>query len=168
MLVIRLLRAGKKNQPFFQIVVTEKKNPPKGGRFVERIGFYNPLTKEKNINSERVQYWLSKGAQPSDTIHNFLVEAKIIQAQKIAQHKKSKKEKKPEEAKPGEAIKTTNEIKVEAVAKTEEAAKTTNEVKVEAATKPEETIKATNEAKTETEAKPEKIEPVATVPPTAS
>ncbi|MFH0859035.1 MAG: 30S ribosomal protein S16 [Patescibacteria group bacterium] len=100
MLVIRLLRAGKKNQPFFQIVVTEKKNPPKGGRFTERIGFYNPMTKEKNINSERVQYWLSKGAQPSDTVHNFLVDAKIIQASKIAKHKKSKKEQKTEEPKP--------------------------------------------------------------------
>jgi small subunit ribosomal protein S16 len=140
MLVIRLLRAGKRNQPFFQIVVTEKKNPPKGGRFVERIGFYNPITKEKKINPERVQYWLSKGAQPSDTIHNFLVEAKIIQTQKIAQHKKSKKEKKPEEAKPAEAAQTTNEVKVETVTKTEEVAKTTNEVKVEPGAKPEKTV----------------------------
>lgn len=123
MLVIRLLRAGKKNQPFFQIVVTEKKNPPKGGRFVERIGFYNPLTKEKNINSARAQHWLSKGAQPSDTIHNFLVEAKILEGSKIAQHKKSKKEQKTEEpkpeAKPEEAAKITNEVKTETEAKSE-------------------------------------------------
>jgi small subunit ribosomal protein S16 len=96
MLVIRLLRAGKKNQPFFHIVVTEKQNPPKGGRVVERVGYYNPVTKEQKINSERVQYWLSKGAQPSATVHNFLVKAKLIQASKIAKNKKSKKEQKPE------------------------------------------------------------------------
>jgi len=127
MLIIRLLRAGKKNQPFFHIVVTEKQNPPKGGRSTERVGFYNPVTKEIKINSERVQYWLSKGAQASDTVHNFLVKAKIIQAPKIAQHKKSKKEKKPEtpnpEAKPEtEAPKAEVKPEVKPEVKSEEKA----------------------------------------------
>jgi len=98
MLVIRLLRVGKKNQPSFKIVVTEKKRPPRGGRFVEQLGFYNPLTKEKSINKERVSYWLSKGAKPSDTLHNLLVKEGIIKGPKIPVHKVSKK-KEPASAK---------------------------------------------------------------------
>lgn len=98
MLVIRLLRVGKKNQPAFKIVVTEKQNPPKGGRFVEEVGFYNPITKQLVLKKERAQYWLSKGAQPSATIHNLLVKEGVLQDKKIPVHKKpKKKEGKPEE-----------------------------------------------------------------------
>ena len=97
MLSIRLFRTGKKNQPFFKIVVTDKRNPPKGGRFVEKLGFWNPLSKEKEINSERVKYWISQGAQPSDTMHNFLIDQKIIEGKKIAKHSKAKKKKEGEE-----------------------------------------------------------------------
>ncbi len=102
MLVIRFLRAGKKNQPFFRIVVTDKKNPPRGGRFLEVVGFFNPLTKEKKLKKERIKYWLSVGAQPSDTVHNLLVGEKIIEGKKIDVHKKPKKKEKPEEEKPAE------------------------------------------------------------------
>ena len=117
MLVIRFFRTGKKNQPFFRIVVTDKKNPPRGGRFSEVVGFFNPLTKEKNLKTERIKYWLSVGAQPSDTVHNLLIGEKIIEGKKIDVHKKPKttthpphppaeggplKEKKPEEEKPKE------------------------------------------------------------------
>ncbi len=90
MLVIRLLRVGKKNQPVFRVVVTNKKNPPKGGRFIEIVGFYNPLTKEKDLKVERIKYWLSVGVQPSDTVHNLLVTDKIIKENKIPLHKKKK------------------------------------------------------------------------------
>lgn len=90
MLVIRYLRTGRKNQPFFKIVVTDKRNAPRGGRFVEILGFYDPLTKKKNLKKERVQYWLSKGAKPSVSAHNLLVEEKIIEAKKIATHAKKK------------------------------------------------------------------------------
>lgn len=90
MLVIRLMRTGKKNQPFFRFVVTEKKNPSTAGRTTEILGFYNPLTKEKKINTDRVKYWLSVGAKPSDTVFNVLVSEKIIEGKKIPQHKKSK------------------------------------------------------------------------------
>jgi len=104
MLVIRLTRAGKKNQPSFKIIVTEKENPPRGGRFVEEVGFYNPLTKERAIKAERVQYWIEKGAQPSDTVHNMLVKQGILKEKKIAVHKKAKKgEEKAAEAKPAAA-----------------------------------------------------------------
>ncbi len=83
MLMIRLLRKGRKNQPFFKIVVTDKRNPPKGGRFTDTIGFLNPLTKEKKIDIKKVKYWISVGAQTSDTLHNLLIKEKIIQGKKI-------------------------------------------------------------------------------------
>ena len=92
MLRIRLLRVGKKNQPSYKVVVTDKRKPPRAGRFVEQVGFYNPITKEKILKSERVKYWLSVGAQPSDTVHNLIVQEKIIEAKKIDVQKKSKKE----------------------------------------------------------------------------
>lgn len=105
MLVIRFFRIGKKNQPSFKIVVTEKTNSSRRGRFVEQVGTYNPTTKDKTLNVERVKYWLGVGAKPSETIHNLLVSEKVIEAKKIDLHKKSKtgaiaekvEEKKPKE-----------------------------------------------------------------------
>lgn len=91
MLVIRFLRIGKKNQPSFRIVVTEKRTPPKGGKFLEILGSYNPRTKEKRLNTERIKYWLSVGAKLSSSVHNLLIGEKIIEGKKIASHKKSKK-----------------------------------------------------------------------------
>ena len=73
MLTIRLFRIGKKNQPIFKIVVTDKKNPPQGGRFVEQVGFYNPITKESSLKTEKIQHWLSVGAQLSDTCRNLFI-----------------------------------------------------------------------------------------------
>lgn len=95
MLKIRFFRGGKKHQPFFKIVVTDSKNPPQGGRFVEEVGFYNPLTKERKINSKRVLYWLEKGAQPSDSVYNLLIKERVIGGKKrpvFASKKSSKKE----------------------------------------------------------------------------
>lgn len=83
MLVIRLTRRGKKNHPFFRIIVIDKRKPPKGGRPVEILGYVDPLTKRKNLKKDRIQYWLSKGAKPSATVHNLLVQEKIIEAKKI-------------------------------------------------------------------------------------
>lgn len=115
MLVIRFFRVGKKNQPSFKIVVTDKRKPPRAGRFLEQVGFYNPLTKEKVLKPERIKHWLSVGAKPSDTVHNLLVSEKIIEGKKIDLHKKTKKkeeksveeksapaEEKPAEEKPKE------------------------------------------------------------------
>ncbi len=73
MLVIRLFRTGKTNQPLFKIVVTDKKNPPKGGRFIEVVGSYSPVTKKRDLKAERIKYWMSVGAKPSPTVFNFLV-----------------------------------------------------------------------------------------------
>lgn len=100
MLVIRLFRVGKKNQSVFKIVVTDKRRPPRGGRFLEQVGFYNPLTKEKNLKEERIKYWLSVGAKPSDTIHNLLIKEKVIEGNKIPVHKKTKKKEEKTEEKP--------------------------------------------------------------------
>lgn len=91
MLVIRLTRKGKKNQPFFRVVVTDKRNSSKGGRFVEDLGFVDPLTKKKNLKKERVLHWISKGAKPSDSMHNLLVSEKIIDGKKMHVSKISKK-----------------------------------------------------------------------------
>ncbi|MCX6764978.1 MAG: 30S ribosomal protein S16 [Candidatus Nealsonbacteria bacterium] len=91
MLVIRFLRAGKRNQPFYKIVVTDKKNPPRGGRFNEEVGFWNPLTKEKKLNAEKIKTWIKNGAKPSATVFNLLLKEKILDGKKIAVHKKSKK-----------------------------------------------------------------------------
>jgi len=95
MLVIRLLRIGKKNQPSFKIVVTDKRKSSRAGRFVEVLGFSNPLTKKMGIKKDRVEYWMKVGAQPSDSVRNILIENKIIEGKKIAVNKKSKKEKAP-------------------------------------------------------------------------
>ncbi|MEK7658537.1 MAG: 30S ribosomal protein S16 [Patescibacteria group bacterium] len=91
MLTIRLSRKGKKNQPFFRVVVIDKRRSTKGGRSVEDLGYVNPLTKKISLNKERIQYWLKTGAQPSDTIHNLLVKEKVIDAKKIHVSKLSKK-----------------------------------------------------------------------------
>ena len=93
MLVIRLFRTGKKHQPFYKIVVTDKRNAPSGGRFVDEVGFYNPITKEKKIKAEDIKNWISKGAKPSDTVYNLLISEKVIEGKKIDVHKKSKKKK---------------------------------------------------------------------------
>jgi small subunit ribosomal protein S16 len=71
--MIRLARIGKKKHPFYRVVVTEKTRP-RNGRFVEIVGTYDPQKKPAavQLDSERVQYWLSKGAQPSDTVRSLL------------------------------------------------------------------------------------------------
>ena len=73
MLMIRLSRIGKTKHPFYRVVVTEKTRP-RNGRFVEIVGTYDPQKKPAavQLNDERVKYWLSKGAQPSDTVRSLL------------------------------------------------------------------------------------------------
>ena len=116
MLVIRFLRVGRKRQPSYKIVVTDKKNPPRAGRFVEQVGYYNPLTKEKVLKGERIKYWLSVGAKPSDTVFNLFVSEKIIEGKKIPKHKPSKKQK---EEKPSEQIIAEKEVSLVEVKKEE-------------------------------------------------
>ena len=90
MLVIRFFRIGKRNQPSFKIVVTDKRRASRGGRFVQELGFWNPLTKEKVLKGERIKYWISVGAQPSETVHNLLIKSGVIEGKKIDVHNKKK------------------------------------------------------------------------------
>lgn len=73
MLMIRLARIGKTKHPFYRVVVTEKTRP-RNGRFVEILGTYDPSKKPAAVvlDQERVKYWMSKGAQPSDTVRSFI------------------------------------------------------------------------------------------------
>lgn len=84
MLVIRLTRVGKKKQPSFRLVVQDKTKDP-WGKAKDIIGHYNPRTTPKTIefNAERVNYWLGQGAKPSPTVHNLLIDAKIIKGEKV-------------------------------------------------------------------------------------
>jgi small subunit ribosomal protein S16 len=78
-LAIRLARMGKKKQPQYRVVVIEK-TKPRTGRFVEIVGTYNPRKDpaEISLQEERVRYWLGHGAQPSETVRDFLRNLKIV------------------------------------------------------------------------------------------
>jgi small subunit ribosomal protein S16 len=75
MVTIRMARGGAKKRPFYHIVVTDSRNR-RDGRFIERLGFFNPIAKANEepmrINRERVDYWLSQGAQASDRVASLL------------------------------------------------------------------------------------------------
>ena len=75
MVTIRLSRAGAKKGPFYHVVVTDSRNK-RDGRYIERLGFFNPIGKESTenlrIDMERVDYWLGKGAQASDRVASLL------------------------------------------------------------------------------------------------
>ncbi|MDR3571166.1 MAG: 30S ribosomal protein S16 [Candidatus Pacebacteria bacterium] len=83
MLKIRMQRIGRINQASYRIVVTEHTASPKAGKFVEKLGTYNPRTKARTLDEARVKYWLSVGAQPSATMHNMLIGAGVISGKKI-------------------------------------------------------------------------------------
>jgi small subunit ribosomal protein S16 len=73
---IRMKRVGAKNSPYFRIVVADSRSP-RDGKFIEEIGSYQPLKKGDNfiLKLDRAQYWVSKGAQPSDTVASFIKKA---------------------------------------------------------------------------------------------
>ncbi len=95
MLVIRLKRVGKKHQPGYRLVVSERRSkigrPP-----AEDLGSYNPFTKLAVFNQERVRYWLGVGAKPTPTVHNLLVKLGVIGGPKVKIYMK-KAEAKPVE-----------------------------------------------------------------------
>lgn len=154
MLVIRLFRVGKKNQPVFKIVVTDKRRPPKGGRFLEQVGFYNPLTKEKNLKEERIKYWMSVGAKPSATVYNLLIQEKIVDGKKIPVHKKAKK--KPSAAKAPESKEEKKEEKIKD--KVEEEKPIPIETSADKEEKPSSEVKEETKEEKPSEAKEEKEE----------
>jgi small subunit ribosomal protein S16 len=80
MVTIRLSRGGAKNRPFYHVVVTDSRNARDAGNYIERVGFFNPVARGKEIklslDSERIGYWTSKGAQPSERVSKLIKEAK--------------------------------------------------------------------------------------------
>jgi small subunit ribosomal protein S16 len=101
-LKIRLARGGAKKRPFYRIVVAEA-SAPRDGRFIEKLGTYNPLLAHDHsdrivLNKERIQYWLGVGAQPTDRVCNFLANAGLIKAkERQEQTKKQLPKKKAQE-----------------------------------------------------------------------
>src|SRR5690242_15126309 len=95
MLVMRLQRVGKRGQAYFRAVVMEHTKKPQG-ESLELLGSYDPHKKNLQIDKERVEYWLSKGVQPSPTLNNLLVNHNIISTAKMQSWKPKPKEKAPE------------------------------------------------------------------------
>ena len=79
MVAMRMTRIGSKKRPYYRIVVIEKRKA-RNGRFLEVLGQYNPLANPAQIevNSERAQYWLSVGAEPSETVRSILRKKEIV------------------------------------------------------------------------------------------
>jgi small subunit ribosomal protein S16 len=85
MLKIRLQRVGRTHEPKFRVVLTDSQNGPKSGKYVEVLGSYDARLdhKKEEIKADRIKHWISKGAQMSDTVHNLLVDLKVISGKKI-------------------------------------------------------------------------------------
>ena len=74
---------GRINSPSYRVIVAEHARGPKTGNFLEVLGTYDPKTKARTLNADRIKYWISVGAQPSDTMHNMLISAGITSGKKI-------------------------------------------------------------------------------------
>ncbi|TAJ17614.1 MAG: 30S ribosomal protein S16 [Dehalococcoidia bacterium] len=128
MLRIRLRRTGQKHQPSYRIVVAHKETKRDGG-FLEIVGHYNPTTEPRTlqVNAERTQYWLSVGAQPSETVARLLFSAGVTTVEpkrRVTQPTKAEREA-TEAAKKAhvEAVKAKKDAEAAAAKAAEEAAK---------------------------------------------
>ncbi|MFB3151200.1 MAG: 30S ribosomal protein S16, partial [Alphaproteobacteria bacterium] len=132
---IRLSRGGAKKRPFYRIVLADSRSP-RDGRFIERLGTFDPMVAKDNpkrlvLKEERIKYWLSKGAKPSDRMARFLGAAEIIPAPPIPDNpiksrpkaKAQERMKAAEEAKKAAAEAPPAEEAVKEEAPAEEAAK---------------------------------------------
>ena len=109
MLMIRLQRVGRKHEPVFRLVVTDSKNGPKSGKYIEVLGSYDPRQENKieQFDMVKIKSYIANGAKLSDTVHNFLVSKKAIDGKKINALPKKKpivKDAQAGEAKPAEAV----------------------------------------------------------------
>ncbi|KUF09458.1 30S ribosomal protein S16 [Pseudoponticoccus marisrubri] len=98
---IRLARGGSKKRPFYRIVAADSRMP-RDGRFIEKLGTYNPLLPKDSeervkMDMERVQYWMDQGAQPTDRISRFLEAAGVLNKKERANMKKAEPGKKAKE-----------------------------------------------------------------------
>jgi small subunit ribosomal protein S16 len=107
-LSIRMSRGGAKKRPYYRIVVADSRSP-RDGRFIERLGTYNPMVAKDHpervvLNAERLKHWLGVGAQPSDRVARFLGQAGLAQAPKIPeQTRKNQPRKRAQERMKAEA-----------------------------------------------------------------
>ena len=83
MLKIRLQRVGRKNHAEFRVVVSEHQKAPTSGKNLEILGSYNPHTDTVTLVKDRIEHWMSGGAQPSGTVHNLLINQNIIKGKKV-------------------------------------------------------------------------------------
>lgn len=127
MLAIKLAKTGKTNKKMFRLIVSEKCRDPYGD-VLEILGSYNPHSKELATKTERIKYWLSKGAQMTATVNNLLVEKKIIEGKKATASKAGKKSEKRVAQ-----VKSKNDKKVarEAAPKTEAPVEAPKEITIE-------------------------------------
>ena len=123
---IRLARGGSKKRPFYRVVAADSRMP-RDGRYIERLGTYNPLLPKDSeervkLNMERVQYWLGEGATPTDRVSRFLEAAGVLEKKERANMKK---------AEPGKKAKERAEEKAAKAAEAEEAKKAAAEAPAE-------------------------------------
>jgi small subunit ribosomal protein S16 len=83
MLMIRFQRIGRTNDPAFRIVLTEKTRAAKAGSINEQLGTYNPRSKALTLDAEKIKEWISKGAQPTDSIRNLLITKGVLTGKKV-------------------------------------------------------------------------------------
>ncbi|MFA5048062.1 MAG: 30S ribosomal protein S16 [Patescibacteria group bacterium] len=96
MLALKLSRTGKKKNALYSLIVTEKSNDP-WGKYLEKLGTYNPHTKVGQFVADRIKYWIEKGAQMTPTVNNLLIEQKVIEGQKTRASKSQPGKKKQAE-----------------------------------------------------------------------
>lgn len=92
MVKLRLIRTGRRNDPHFRIVAQDERRAPKGA-YLELLGSWSPVQKQKVLYKEKILSWISNGAKPTDTVWNMLVSEKIVEGKKIPVHAKAKKKK---------------------------------------------------------------------------
>lgn len=127
MLKIRLQRVGRLHEPSFRLVLTDSKNSTKSGRFKEILGSYDPRKTNEALKAERINYWLSQGATPTDTVRNLLISKGIIRGKKV--HVASPL--KPVQPKAEEVEEAPAEVSAEAPAAPQEEASKEEEVVVQ-------------------------------------
>jgi len=132
-LKIRMSRGGAKKRPYYRIVIADSRYP-RDGRFIERVGSYDPLLPKDHegrviLQEDRIKHWLSVGALPSDRVHRFLDAAGIM---------KRPARNNPNKAKPGQKRLDREEAKREAVEKAKEEAEAAAKAEAEAAAAPAE------------------------------
>ena len=126
---IRLARGGSKKRPFYRVVATDSRMP-RDGRFIEKLGTYNPLLPKDSeervkLDMERIQYWLDQGAQPTDRVSRFLEAAGVLAKKDRANLKKGE---------PGQKAKDRVQEKADKAAAAAEAAAAPAEAPAEEAT----------------------------------